>query len=339
MTKGLGNPPQMPPNVQVFSLCASMVTVRSLWAAAELGVADQIAGDPASVDTIAAAIGAHADTLYRILRLLAANGIFREHPDRRFSHTPQSETLREDHPTKTRAAVRLIGSVDFWNAFANLDKSGKTGETGWEMSKGISFFEWLPKHSEVASVFNDAMIGIHGGEPPAVAETYSFNGTIVDVGGGSGNMLIHILKQHPEAKGVLFDLPHVADDAYANLTAAGIADRCQVQAGNFFEAVPAGGDIYLLSHIIHDWDEQSCLKILNNCRQARNPAGKVLLVEMVVPGPNQPHPAKELDLVMLTVPGGRERSEAEYGQLFEKAGLKLSRVIPTKSPVSIIEAQ
>jgi SAM-dependent methyltransferase len=339
MTKDLGNPPQMPPNVEVFSLCASMVTVRALWAAAELGVADQIAGDPVSIDKIATATGAHADTLYRILRLLAANGIFREHPDRRFSHTPQSETLREDHSTKTRAAVRLIGSVDFWNAFANLHKSAKTGETGWKLTTGMGFFEWLPKHPEAATIFNDAMIGIHGGEPPAVAEAYLFNGTVVDVGGGSGNMLIHILKRYPEVKGTLFELAHVADAARANLDAAGVANRCVVQTGNFFESVPSGGDIYLLSHIIHDWDEPSCVKILSNCRKAKNRGGKVLLVEMVVPAPNQPHPAKELDLVMLTVPGGRERSEAEYGQLLEKAGLKLSRVIPTKSPVSIIEAQ
>lgn len=334
-----GAPPLLPPNAEVFALSASMVTARALWVAAELGVADQIAAAPVPINTLAAAIGAHADTLYRILRLLAAGGIFQEHPDRSFSHTPKSQTLREDHPTKTRAAVRLLGGVEFWNAFAQLDRSVRSGEGGWTLTQGRSFFDWLPDHPEMVPIFNDAMIGIHGAEPPAVAMAYPFHGTVVDVGGGSGTMLIQILQHHPRVRGTLFELPHGAEAAQANLTAAGITDRCTVQSGSFFEGVPGGADLYLLSHIIHDWDEPSCLKILGHCRQAMTPASKLLLIEMVVPGPNQPHPAKQLDLVMLTVPGGRERTEAEYGQLLAQAGLRLMRVIPTASPVSIVEAQ
>lgn len=339
MANPVGAPPPLPPNAEVFALSASMVTARALWAAAELGVADQIAADPVPIDTLAAAIGAHADSLYRILRLLAAGGIFREHPNRSFSHTPQSETLRDDHPTRTRAAVRLVGGVEFWNAFAPLDRSVRSGACGWVLTQGKAFFDWLPDHPEMVPIFNDAMIGIHGAEPPAVAAAYPFHGTVVDFGGGSGTMLIQILQRHPQVRGTLFELPHVVAAAQANLAAAGISERCTVQTGSFFEGVPGGADLYLLSHIIHDWDEPSCLRILSHCREAMTPASRLLVIEMVVPGPNQPHPAKQLDLVMLTVPGGRERTEAEYGQLFEQAGLRLTRVIPTASPVSIVEAQ
>lgn len=330
---------QLPPHVEVFSLSAAMIKVRALWAAAELGVADHVGAAPVAVDALAAATGTQADPLYRVLRLLAANGIFRELPGRSFAHTPHSEALRSDHPTKTRAAVRLMGGVDFWNAFAGLDQTVRTGESGWQRTKGMGFFDWLPNHPEAAPIFNDAMIGIHGGEPPAVAEAYPFAGTVVDVGGGSGNMLTHVLQRHPTATGVLFDLPHVADAARANLRAAGLAERCTLQTGSFFDGVPAGGDLYVLSHIVHDWDEASCVRILANCRKAKKAGGKVLVVEMVVPGPNEPHPAKELDLVMLTVPGGRERTEAEYAQLFAQAGLRLTRIVPTKSPVSVLEAE
>lgn len=335
--EGASSPP--PPHAQVFSLSASMVTVRALWAATELGVADQISADPVCIDALAAAIGAHADTLYRILRLLAANGIFCEHPDRCFSHTPQSETLRQDHPTRMRAAVRLMGGAEFWNAFAHLDASARTGESGWALTQGQAFFDWLPQHPEMVPIFNEAMIGIHGAEPPAVAAAYPFHGTVVDVGGGSGGLLIEILQRHPQASGILFELPHVVEAARANFAAAGITERCTVQTGSFFEGVPAGADVYLLSHIIHDWDERSCLRILSQCRQAMTPDSRLLLIEMVVPGPNQPHPAKQLDLVMLTVPGGRERTEAEYERLVEQAGLRLVRVLPTASPVSIVEVR
>ncbi|MFM7321674.1 MAG: methyltransferase [Armatimonadota bacterium] len=330
---------QPPPHVEVFSLCASMIKARAVWAAAQLGIADHVGTAPVSVDALADATKTHSDTLYRVLRLLAANGIFHESEGRCFAHTPQSESLRSDHPTKTRAAVLLLGGIDFWNAFARLDRSVETGESGWRMTQGMGFFDWLPNHPEAAPIFNDAMVGIHGGEPPAVAEAYPFAGTVVDVGGGSGNMLVHILGRHADATGVLFDLPHVADAARANLLSAGLADRCTVRTGNFFEGVPEDGDVYVLSHIVHDWDEDSCVRILSHCAKAKKAGGKVLLVEMVVPGPNEPHPAKELDLVMLAVPGGRERTVDEYAELFGKAGLRLTRVVPTMSPDSVLEAE
>ncbi|MEB3352967.1 MAG: methyltransferase [Cyanobacteriota bacterium] len=166
-----------------------------------------------------------------------------------------------------------------------------------------------------------------------MAAAYPSHGTVVDVGGGSGSLLIQILPNHQQARGLLFEWPHVAEAALARLSDAGVVDRCSVQAGHVFEAVAPGGDVYLLSHIIHDWGEQSCLRIPRNCRQAVHPESRLLLIEMVVPGPNEPHPAKERDLVRLMVAGGRERTAADDRHLLARAGLQRTRVVPTSSPV------
>jgi hypothetical protein len=332
-------PPALPPNVQVFQMAAAVFASRSLWAAAEFGVADHVADAPRPVSELAAATGADADALYRVLRLLASHGVFQEHEGRAFSHTELSATLRSDHPTKARAAVRMIGGEAMWAGMGAMRSTVTTGKPGWNEAIGEPIFEWMAKHPDQAEIFNDAMIGIHGGEPPAVAEAYPFAGTVVDVGGGSGNMIATVLKRHPAVQGVLFDLPHAAGPGEARLAAEGLADRCRIVPGSFFDGVPPGGDAYILSHIIHDWDEASCVRILEHCRAAKKPGGKVLVVEMVVTPPNDPHPSKMLDIVMLTIPGGRERTPEEYAALFAKAGLRLTRVIPTMSPVSIVEAE
>jgi hypothetical protein len=184
------------------------------------------------------------------------------------------------------------------------------------------------------------MVGFHGGEPPAVAAAYDFSKleTIVDVGGATGNMLAAILERYKEPRGVLFDMPHILTDAPALLKARGIDKRVAIEPGDFFTTVPAGGDVYILSHIIHDWSEEQCLTILGNCRKAMKPNGRVLIVEMVLPAGDTPHPGKLLDMVMLTMPGGRERTEAEYASLLVKAGFRLTRVVSTDSAVSVVEA-
>jgi hypothetical protein len=184
------------------------------------------------------------------------------------------------------------------------------------------------------------MIGFHGAEPPAVAAAYDFGlvGTLVDVGGASGNMLAAVLTRHPGVRGVLFDLPHAVSQSGAFLASNGIDGRVSVVSGDFFSSVPAGNDCYLLSHIIHDWSEEQCLAILRNVRAAMKPKGRLLIVEMVLPTGDAPHPGKLLDMVMLVVPGGRERTEAEYRDLLAKAGFRLTRVVPTASPVSVVEA-
>jgi hypothetical protein len=201
-------------------------------------------------------------------------------------------------------------------------------------------FDWLAKHPEEASLFSETMVGFHGAEPPAVASAYDFSGlkTVVDVGGATGNLLAGILEKHRGARGILFDLPHVVKDAPALLKSRGLADRVAIESGSFFERVPAGGDAYLLSHVIHDWSEAQCLTILGHVRRALAPGGRVLIIEMVLPPGNVPHPGKMLDMMMLVGPGGQERTEEEYRALLEKAKLRLTRVVPTPSAVSVVEA-
>lgn len=332
-------PPVLPPNARIFEMAAALIPARAVWAVAEAGVADHLDDEPRAVADLAAATGSHADTLHRLLRLLASHGVFEEVEGGRIAHTEMSRTLRSDHPAKARAAVRMLGSPGMWRALGALDASLRTGGTGWEAAMGEPIFEWMAHEPEAAALFNDAMIGIHGGEPPAVAAAYPFAGTVVDVGGGSGNMIVNVLRRHPAARGVTYDLPHVVAEAQRRFEAEGLADRARVEAGSFFDGVPAGGDLYILSHIVHDWDEARCVRILEHCRTAKAPGGKVLLVEMVVTPPNVPHPAKMLDLVMLAVPGGRERTPEEYRALLAKAGLTLTRIVPTESPVSVIEAE
>jgi len=206
---------------------------------------------------------------------------------------------------------------------------------------GMSLFDYLAQHPEEAAQFSESMVGIHGGEPPAVAAAYDFSsfGTIVDVGGATGNMLAHILAKHPQPKGVLFDRPHVVTEAPALLGARGVSDRVTIVHGNFFETVPEGGDAYILSHIIHDWTVEQCHTILGNCRKAMKKGAKLLIVEFVLPKGNTPHFGKLADMVMLTIPGGEERTADEYGQLLSDAGFRMTRVVPTASDVSIVEAE
>jgi hypothetical protein len=204
----------------------------------------------------------------------------------------------------------------------------------------MPLFEYLAKNPEDASVFSETMVGFHGQEPPAVARAYDFStfDTIVDVGGATGNMLAAILCRHARPGGVLFDLPHVVADAPSLLKESGVNDRVKIEAGDFFKTVPSGGDAYILSHIIHDWDEDQCLTILSHIRKAMKSNGRLLIVEMVLPEGDTLHPGKVLDMVMLLLSGGRERTEAEYGALLSNGGFRLTRAVPTGSAVSIIEA-
>jgi SAM-dependent methyltransferase len=204
----------------------------------------------------------------------------------------------------------------------------------------VSEYEYLAEHPDVASHFNAAMIGYHGEEASTIVDAYSFSGsgTVIDVGGGSGNLLGTILAANPSLWGVLFERPQVVPEAEHNLEAAGVAERCEFVAGDFLEAVPGGGDVYIVSHCIHNWDEESCVRILANCRRAMLPHGRVLIVEAVLAAGDAPDPAKILDLAMLVVPGGEERNEDEYRILLEKSGFRLTRVIPTRTSAGIIEA-
>jgi hypothetical protein len=274
------------------------------------------------------------------MRTLASLGVLTEDGQRRFALTPLGEALRSGAPGSARATVLTLASDWVWRGFEYMLYSVQTGRSGIEKSLGEPIFDWLGKDPEAASLFSETMIGFHGEEPAAVAAAYEFSGleTIVDVGGASGHLLTTILERHPGPRGILFDLPHVVRDAPTLIQSRGLTARVTVESGSFFETVPAGGNAYLLSHIIHDWTEEQCLTILGNCRRAMTTNGRVLIIEMVLPPGDAPHPGKMLDMMMLVGPGGRERTEPEYRALLEKAGFRLTQVVPTRSAASVVEA-
>ena len=330
----------LPPHVQLVQMSMGMWVSRILHVAAELGLADHLAAGPRSAGELAGPTGTHAPSLHRLMRTLGSLGVLTQAEGGRFGLTPLGEALRSGAPGSARSTILTVASEPFSRAMGELRYSVETGRTGFDKAFGEGFFDFLAKDPDAASQFSETMIGIHGMEPAAVAAAYDFSGlgTVVDVGGASGHMLATILERFPSPRGVLYDLPHVVTDAPALLAARGVADRVTIEGGSFFERVPAGGDAYLLSHIIHDWDEEKCLTILGHVKRAMKPGGRLLLVEMVLPEGDTPHPGKMFDMVMLVIPGGQERTAAEYGTLLGKAGFRLERVVPTESAVSVVEA-
>lgn len=330
-----------PPHAQVVQMAGGHVISRILYVLAELGIADHLARDPRSADELAEATGTHGPSLYRVLRCAAGLGVFIEDADHRFSLTPLGAALRSDAPGYARSTVRALSGDMAWSGWGEFPHAVRTGETAFDKALGQPIFDYLKDAPEQASLFNETMIGFHGAEPPAVAAAYDWSGigTLVDVGGGTGNLLTTILLANPGLRGVLYDLPHVTAHARREIAEKGLSDRCEVLEGSFFDAVPDGGDAYMLSHVIHDWDEARCVAILEHCRRAMRERARLLLVEMVIPPGGGFHPGKMLDVMMLTFTGGKERDEREYALLLEKAGLKLTRVVPTDSPVSLVEAE
>lgn len=334
------NPGALPPAAMMIQLATAGVVSKVVYVAAKLGLADQLASGPKSAAVIAEVIGAHPQSLYRLMRTCAGLGVFSEGEGQRFGLTPLGELLQSGHPSQMRSTFLTTNGPLLAAPLDELEHSVRTGQRSFDKVFGAAPFDYLAQHPDEARQFSETMVGFHGMEPPAVAAAYDFSslGKIVDVGGATGNMLAAILTQYSQPQGVLYDLPHVVAEAPKLLGSRGVASRVSIEAGSFFEAVPAGADAYLLSHIIHDWSEQECLTILGNCRKAMKPNARLLIVEMVLPPGDAMHPGKLLDMIMLAVPGGMERTEAEYGVLLAKAGFKLSRVVPTASPVSIVEA-
>lgn len=313
---------------------------RTIYIAAKLGLSDLVKDQPRTAAELATATGTHAPSLYRILRALASVGIFTEDEQGRFAQTPVSEMLRSDVPGSMRAVAMVELGQEHFPAWGNLLHSVKTGEIAFDNLFGENIWEYYAKHHDDANNFNDAMSGLTEMSNQAVLAAYDFSGigTLVDVAGGVGGMLSAILQRYPDTRGVLFDLPHVINEAGSFFAAAGMHERVTLTSGDFFQAVPEGGDAYTMKFIIHDWDDEKSTTILKNIRRAMNPGGKVLLVEMVVPARNEPHWSKFMDLNMLVMAGGRERTEAEFRALLANAGFTLTRVIQTPGPVCVIEA-
>ena len=328
------------PSAQLVQMAMGHWVSSIVFLAAELKIADLLASGTKTAEELAGPTGTSAGPLYRFLRGLANLGILTESADRRFGLTPLGEALKTGAPGSARASILTIAS-DWWDAgWRELPYSLRTGESGFEKALGMPIFDYLQKHPEKASLFSETMIGVHGEEPAAVAAAYDFSGisTLADIGGANGHLIATVLAKNPQMRGILFDLPHVVVDAPAMLRARGVSDRVKIEEGSFFERIPEGADAYLLSHIIHDWSEPQCVTILGNCRRAMRPDARLLIVELVLPGNDQPHPGKMLDLMMLVGPGGQERTVPEYSALLEKSGFRLTKVVPTSTPASVVEA-
>lgn len=328
------------PRAQLTKMSMSYGVSRLLHVAAKLDLADFLADGPKSAEELAVPTGTHAPSLYRTMRALCDLGLFTEDDTHRFSLTPLSEELRSDSSNSYKSTVLMLTGDLFCRAMDNLLYSVKTGKAGFEKAYGVPFFDWLENHPEQASMFSQTMVGYHGAEHEAVVAAYDFSGldTIVDVGGASGNFLTAILERYSRPRGILFDMPHVVCDAPALIQSRGLRDRISIQAGSFFDRVPVGGDAYLLSQIIHDWEEEHCLTVLGNCRKAMRPGSRLLIVERVLPACGMRHPAKRLDISMLVLTGGQERTEQQYRELLAEAGFQLARVVATETTVSVIEA-
>ncbi len=306
--------------------------------AARLRLADSLAVGPKHVSDLAKAAEVNEDALYRVLRALASIGVFSETAPRNFINTPVSELLRSGTNGSARDMVLWMSDQFHFRVYGELMHSVKTGEPLVKKVTGFDAFEYFARDKAEGDVFHAAMSSFSEIEAPAILEAYDFSGlgTLADVAGGHGMLLGGILQKHLDLRGVLFDLPDVVAAAHSRIESLGLSSRCQVLGGDFFESVPAA-DSYVMKHIIHDWDDARAITILKNCLRAMRGNGKVIVIDLVIAPGNEPHFGKWLDLEMLTMPGGRERTEAEFGALFAEAGLRLNRVIPTKAPSRIIE--
>jgi len=331
----------MPPQVAMVEMINAYQVSQAIYVAAQLGIADLLKDGAKSSEELAQLTGVDKQSLYRLLRSLASFGIFAEDEEKRFDLTPLAVTLQIDSPESVRAWAIMSGEKWHWNLWGNLIESVKTGKTAVEYTFGKpNIFEYFVQDSQAGNHFDEAMTNLASLNNSAIATGYDFSGIskLVDIGGGYGSHLTTILKTYPSIKGVLFDQPSVIAGAKEFITENGLAERCELVAGDFFQSVPPGGDVYLLKTVIHDWDEPNAVKILKNCRRAMTEHSKLLLVEAVIPPGNTPYFGKLLDLEMLTTSGGRERTEVEYRTLFDAAGFKLTKVFATASPWKIIEA-
>jgi hypothetical protein len=334
-------PGKSPPPIDLLNMITGHWKAQAIYVAAKLGIADVLRDGPMSSSAIASAVGAHPGSLYRLLRALGSLGVFRERSDGQFELTPISVLLQTEHPGSMRS-ITLAMCGPPYRAWEGAFYSVTTGKSAFEHIYGESFFEHLAKDAEASRVFNEAMSNQSRMAHSAVAASYDFSPftRIVDVGGGNGTLLELILRSHPSATGVLFDQPHVVENARERLARSDIAGRCEVVGGSFFESVPMGGDAYIMAMVIHDWDDEAASTILKNCRRAMDSEATLLLSELVIPPGGAPFFGKLLDLDMLINLGGKERTEDEYRSLLSACGFELLAIVPAHGPssaLSIIE--
>nr|BFD95797.1 O-methyltransferase [Kitasatospora sp. Xyl93] len=310
----------------------------ALRAAADVGVADHLGNGPATPAELAAVTGTHAQSLHRVLRLLATRGVVAEDEDGRFTLTDAGQALRSDVPYSARTAVQMLTDRTMWRPAGELSRCLTDGTTAFDAIFGMPFFEHFAQDERTAAVFHVGMAAMSDPENAPIAAVCELpgTGTVVDVGGGHGGLLAEVLRRNPGLEGVLYDRAHVLAGHRLDADKE-LAGRWSLAEGDFFTAVPPG-DAYLLKRISHDWDDDACATILGHCRRALRPGGRVLVLDAVVPRGNGPHQSKALDLMMMASLTGRERTETDFAQLFSAAGLRLSRILPTPTVLSVVEA-
>ena len=337
-----GIPGELPPNIELLQLIVGKWALQAIYAAAELGIADRLRDGPRASADIARECATDDDATYRLMRALSNIGVLEERDGRAFALTDMGQFLRADVPGSLRGFARFVGYAPTWAAWGETLHSVRTGQPGFEHVFGENAFEYFAKHLDESAIFDEAMTSISTVESQAVAATFDFSGisTLADVGGGRGFLLATILRENPSMRGILFDLPHVVVGAPPLLREHGIESRVRVEGGSFLETAPEGADAVIMKHILHDWNDDDSIRILQNCHRVLPKGGRVLVVEALVPPPGQQGWAKLLDLEMLVLtPRGRERTEPEYAALFGKGGFRLTRVVPTLSPASVIEGE
>jgi hypothetical protein len=329
-----------PPQAQLMQMAMGFCASYLLRAAVQLSLADHLADGPKTASQLAILTHAHAPSLHRLLRTLASIGIFAEDDEHRFSLNALTEPLRANVPGSVHNSILSFTGPLFTIPWSRLDYCALTGQPSFDANFGVPFFEYLPTQPEEAAWFSDLLIGLNSADAPAVADAYDFSpfAHIADIGGATGHILATVLAAHPGPRGTIFDLPHNQAAATELVATRGLADRIHFFPGSFFESIPEGCDLYILSHVLHDWSEHECLTILTNCHLAMASTSRLLILEMVLPEGNAFHPGKMLDITMLATTQGQERTEAEYRTLLAKANFQLTRVIPTTSAISILEA-
>jgi hypothetical protein len=330
----------VPAPAAMMEMITNAWAAQAITAAADLGIADALAKGPLSIDEVAEAVDADADTVGRLLRALSSRNIFRLRRDGRYDLTPLADTLRTDSDVSLRAFARFVGSPQEREHWSHITNSIRTGKPVIPELRGKPAFEYIAGERELDEIFNNAMTDLSELEIPPVVAAYDFSrfSTIVDVAGGHGRLLAAVLNATPQARGILFDQPHVVADAPSLLKEHRVADRVQVVEGSFFETIVEGGDAYLLKHIIHDWPDDEAVQILTNIRKAAGVGKQLLIVEFVIPRNEREFPGHWMDLEMHIAAGARERTAAQYGRLLSRAGFRLTRVVETATPISVIEA-
>src|SRR5688500_16869512 len=328
------------PTEQLMQIMAGQWLARCVSTAAELGIADAIGGERKTTEQLAAATKTHAPSLQRLMRALAGSGVFREDGPGVWVGTPLGDTLRTNRPGSLHACAVAIMGAEHYDAWRNLSHSVKTGVTAFDHTFGKDVWAHFAENPTSARNFDQAMVDFSEGVNAALLKAYNFSGIkhLVDVGGGHGGLIAAVLKNYPTIQGTLFDQPYVVNAAIKNLQKHGVETRCARAGGDFFDSVPAGADAYILKFIIHDWDDARSVKILTSVRRAIQEKGKLLLVDCVIPEGNAPDMGKMMDVNMLVMTGGRERTEAQFSALLTASGFRLTKVTATESPLSIIEA-